>query len=175
MNQMVMPYRRSRGRRPVVFSIKHVVDSSATLAAATSLNTVVLDAVQTPVLTTPNQVAIGSRVSSIYLKVEVVSNETDVGAIPNAYMIVFYNPSNALTTPDPSSVGTSDVKRYVIHQEMVMLNNLQGGNPRVLFQGVIRIPRSMQRNGNDDVIQISIRSPAVNIALCIQCIYKEFR
>ncbi len=134
-----------------------------------------MDAVQTPVLTTPNQVAIGARVSSIYLKVEVASNETDAGAIPNVYMMVYKNPGNNITPPDVASVGTSDSKRFVIHQEMIMLNNLAGGNPRTMFQGVIKIPRGMQRQGNDDFLQVSIKSTAVNIALCIQCIYKEYR
>ncbi len=134
-----------------------------------------MDAVQTPILTTPVQCAIGAKVSSFYLNVQVVSNETDVGAIPNVYMYVFKNVSNALTSPDPASVGTSDVKRYVIHQEMIMLNNVQGGNPRTLYQGVIRIPRGMQRQGNDDTMTVVIKATALNIAFCIQAIYKEFR
>ncbi len=170
-----MPYRRSRRNLRPVFSLKHIVDSSATLAAATQLAIPVMDAVQTPVLTTPQQTAIGARVSSFYLNVQVVSNETDVGAIPNVYMIVFKNVGNNLTTPDPASVGTSDIKRFVIHQEMIMLNNVQGGNPRTLFQGVIRVPKGLQRQGNDDVMAVVIKSTALNIALCIQCIYKEYR
>ncbi len=170
-----MVFRRRSFRRPVVFSLKHVVDSSATVAGGTQLATTLIDAVQTPVLTTPPQVAIGGRVSSIYLRVEVVSNETDVGAIPNCYLIVFKNPGNNLTVPSASAVGTSDVKRYVIHQEMLMLNNVQGGNPRTLFNGVIRIPRGMQRQGNDDTLVVAVVSPALNIALCIQCIFKEYR
>ncbi len=118
---------------------------------------------------------IGARVSSIYLNVQVSPNETDAGAIPNAYMIIFKNPGSNITTPDPASVGTSDVKRFVIHQEMVMMNNLAGGNPRTLFNGVIKIPKGMQRQGNDDLLTLSIKSTAVNIAFCFQCIYKEYR
>ncbi len=169
-----MGYRRAIRLRPVN-SIKHVVDVSFTGVAGTQVDTTVMDAVQTPVLTTPAQVAIGARVSSIYLNVECVSIETDPGAIPNVYLIVFKNPSNGLGVPVASSVGTSDNKRYVLHQEMVMVNNVAGGNPRVLFKGVIRIPRGMARQGNDDALQIGLISTAVNCAFCIQCIYKEFR
>ncbi len=134
-----------------------------------------MDAVQTPVLTTPAQVAIGCRLSAIYLNVEVASIETDAGAIPNAYMIVTYVPSNNFTPPSASSVGTSDLKKFVIHQEMIMMNNLAGGNPRVMFKGVIKIPKVYRRVGNDDAIFVSLVSTAVNPAFCIQAIFKEYR
>ncbi len=111
----------------------------------------------------------------MYLKVEVASTEDVVGGIPNCYLIVFKNNADNQTIPTASSVGTSDTKRFVIHQEMVMLENKAGGNPRTLFNGVIRIPRAFQRQGNDDTMRVSIISPIVNIALCIQCIYKEFK
>ncbi len=174
VSRIPMGYRRAIRLRPVN-SLKHVVDSSATLTAGTQLDVVLYDAVQTPVLTVPAQVMIGARISSVYLKVEVSPNETDAGAIPNVYMFVMKKPSNALDVPDAASVGTSDNKRWVLHQEMVMLNNLAGGNPRVMFQGVIKIPRGLARLGNDDTLIMSVKSTAVNIALCIQCIYKEFR
>ncbi len=164
-----------RGLRPVVFTIKHVIDGSATATAGTAVTNVLYDAVQTPVLTTPVQVAIGGKVSSVYLNVEVASNETDAGAIPNVYMIIFKNPADNLAPPDPASVGTSDVKRFVIHQEMTMIQNVAGGNPRKLFVGVIRIPKHMQRLGNDDKLQLTIKSTAVNITFCFQCIFKEQR
>ncbi len=169
-----MPYRRRSNLRPVN-SIKHVVDNSGTLTAGSQIAVALTDAVQAPVLTVPAQCAIGARVGSLYLNVQVSPNETDAGAIPNAYMIIFKNVGNNLTTPDPASVGTSDIKRLVIHQEMVMMNNLAGGNPRTLFNGVIKVPRGLQRQGNDDILSCVIKSTAVNIAFCIQCIYKEYR
>ncbi len=167
--------RHYRSSKRPIFSLKHVVDQSGTLAGGTQLDTAVMDAVQTPVLTTPAQVAIGARVSSIYLRVEVASNETIADAITNCYMIVYKNPGNNITPPSAASVGTSDAKRFVIHQEMVMLNNPKGGNPRTLFNGVIKIPRGFQRQGNDDFLQVSILSPSINIIFCIQCIFKEYR
>ncbi len=168
--------RHYRGRRPVIFSIKHVVDSSASVAAATQLNTVVMDAVQTPVLTTPTQTAIGGRVGAFYLRVEVAVDVSIANAIPNFYMIVYKNVGSNINPPDPASVGTSDVKRFVLHQEMVMLDNSgDGPNPRTVFNGVIKIPRGMARQGNDDLIQISTVCPSLTTKQCIQCIYKEFR
>ncbi len=166
--------RMSMALRPV-HRIKHVVDTSATLAGGTALPISLINSVDAPVLGNTAEVETGSKVNGIYLKVEVGSNETDAGAIPNVYLIVFKNPGGNLTLPVPNAVGGNDNKRYVIHQEMVMLNNVAAGNPRILFNGVIVIPKGFRRFGPGDALQINILSPALNITLCVQCHYKEFR
>ncbi len=161
--------------RPI-HRIKHVVDGSATLAAATQLNLVLVDTEDNPVLADTADVQTGAKVNGIYLKVEVASNEAqDVGAIPNVYLAVTKNPANNIITPAPNAVGASDNKRFVIHQEMIMLDNKLGGNPRTLFNGVIVIPRGYRRFGPDDILTLSILSPAIDIAVCFQAHYKEFR
>ncbi len=155
--------------------IKHVVDLSGTLTAATQLNDILATTTDTPTLAAVKSVETGSKINGFYLKVEVASNETDAGAIPNCYMAIWKNPGGNITAPAPNAVGANDNKRFVIHQEMVMLNNVQGGNPRVLFNGVIAIPKGYRRNAPADVWQISLLATAVNITFCIQCHYKEFR
>ncbi len=161
--------------RPI-HRIKHVVDTAATLTAATQLAIVLVSTKDAPVLANTVEVETGSKVNGIYLKVEVASNEAqDVGAIPNVYMICFKNPGGNLATIAANGVGGSDDKRYVIHQEMVMIDNKLGGNPRVLFNGVIAIPKGYRRFGPNDQLELEILSPALNIAVCIQCHYKEFR
>jgi len=166
---------RSMALRPI-HRIKHVVDNSATINAAAQLNFALIRAKDAPVLANTIEVETGAKVNGIYLKVEVASNEDfDTGAIPNVYMIIMKNPGDNLTTPTANAVGQSDDKRFVIHQEMIMINNTIGGNPRVLFNGVIAIPKGYRRFGPNDVLSISILSPAINIALCFQCHFKEFR
>ncbi len=165
----------SMALRPI-HRIKHVVDLAGTLTAGTQIDNQIARAVDAPVLANTFEVETGSKINGIYLKVEVASNETDAGAIPNVYMALWKNPANALSTAiDPTSVGSQDTKRFVIHQEMVMLNNLAGGNPRVLFNGVVVIPKGMRRFGPDDKLNLTIESTAVNIAFCLQAHYKEFR
>ncbi len=170
-----MGYRRMVALRPVQ-RIKHVVDGSATLTAGSvSANSIVL-ANDNPVLANTAEVQTGSTVHGIYLKVEVASNEAfDTGAIPNVYLMVLKNPGGNLSFPNPNAVGANDNKKYVIHQEMIMIENAIGGNPRVLFNGVIKIPKGYKRFGPNDNIQLNIFSPAINIALCFQVHYKEFR
>ncbi len=156
--------------------VKHIVDSSATLAANTVLSIAVVDTVDNPVFTNANNVATASKVYGIYLNVQVVSNEDEVlGAVPNFYLMVAKNPGSNLTLPSPAAVGASDNRKYVFHQEMTMIQNFNGGNPRTVFNGVIKIPKGYQRNGIDDKIQVDVICPAIDTAVCFQCIYKEFR
>ncbi len=109
------------------------------------------------------------------MKVEVASNETIADAITNCYMTVYKSPGGSITAPPANAVGADDNKRFVIHQEMVMLNNPKGGNPRILFNGVIAIPKGYRRFGPNDELKVSILSPTINIIFCIQAHYKEFR
>ncbi len=165
---------RSMALRPV-HRIKHVVDDSGTATAGSTVPVGIIATKDAPVLANTKECETGSKVNGIYLKVEVASNETDAGAIPNVYLAVFKNPAGALTNPNPQAIGSTDIKKYVIHQEMVMMNNLAGGNPRILFNGVISIPKGYVRNGPADELNLLLRSSAVNFAYCVQCHYKEFR
>ncbi len=161
--------------RPV-HRIKHIVDGSATLNAATALNNTLIFSKDQPVITGETDVETGSKVNGIYLKVEVASNEAfDTGAIPNVYMAVWKSPADDITLGAINALGDDHAKRFVIHQEMIMIQNAIGGNPRILFNGVIVIPKGMRRFGPNDKLYMSILSPAINIALCFQCHYKEFR
>ncbi len=108
---------------------------------------------------------------------EVASNEAiSLGAIPNAYLMVSKNIGANFTMPSPNAVGQSDVKRYVIHQEMSMIENKgQGSNARTLFNGVVVVPKGMRRMGIDDVWNITCLVPSLDAAICMQSHYKEFR
>ncbi len=157
--------------------IKHVVDFSAALVAGTQQDIVLVGATDTPTLAVTSSVETGSKVNGFYLRVEVGSDEAaDVGAVPQVYLALIKNPGGNITEPSISGVGASDNKRFVFHQEMLMLENTgRGGNPRTLFNGVIAIPKGYRRNAPNDQIIMSILSPAVNMVYCIQCHYKEFR
>ncbi len=129
--------------------------------------------VDAPVIANTFQVETGSTVNGIYLKVEV--NATTSAALSNAYIMVLKNPGNNLVFPNANAVGGVDNKKYVIHQEMVMLQQVTNSNPRTLFNGVIVIPRGYRRNGPEDRLVLAIFSPGVNLNFCVQSHYKEFR
>ncbi len=164
---------RSRNSLRPVNRIKHVVDQQQGAVAGTQVATSLIDTVDQPVLAQVDEVQTGSTVNAIYLKVEV--NATSSAALSNAYMFVFKNPGSNFTAPTANVVGSSDLKKYVIHQEMLMMQQVTNSNPRTLFNGVIVIPRGYRRNGPDDNLSVLMFSPGVNLNLCVQCHYKEFR
>ncbi len=169
-----MPFRRRSGNslRPVN-RIKHVVDTQVGFAAGTQIAVSLIDTVDTPVLSDTDGVETGSTVNAIYLHVEAVA--TTSAALPNLYMYVFKNPGANFTAPPANTIGSSDLKKFSIHQEMIMFQRQDGSNPRTLFNGVIVIPRGYRRNGPDDNMSILFLAPDVAGELCLQCHYKEFR
>ncbi len=161
--------------RPV-HRIKHVVDGNGSLTAASQLENTLIKTKDAPVLATPQDVETGSKVNGLYLKVVVASNEaTQTGVPPQVYMAIMKNPGSALAAPTINAVGVSDLKRYIIHQEMTMIQNQPNGNPTVVFNGVIKIPKGYIRNGPDDKLVMILFCPNINITFCYQAHYKEFR
>ncbi len=153
--------------------IKHVFDEQGGITAGVTQNVNLIIAVDAPVLAQTNQVITGSVINSIFLIIEV--NATTSAALANAYVLIQKNPSNTLGAITPNAVGSDNEKRFVIHQEMVMLQQVTNSNPRTLFKGVIKIPRGYRRFGPDDRLNARILAPGVNINYCVQCHYKEYR
>ena len=163
---------RSNALHPVN-RIKHVIDSQLGVVLGVPSVVVLAASQDNPTQAIPVQVAIGSKINGIYLRVECYA--TTAGALANAYMMVIKNPGGNLAFPNPNAVGPDDNKRYVIHQEMVMLQKQVDGNPRTLFNSVIVIPRGYRRQGPGDSMSVVIFAPGVNLDACVQCHYKEFR
>ncbi len=164
--------RRSQSIRPV-HRIKHVIDLQFGITAGTTNTQSLVTTVDAPVLGSVSEVETGSTVNGIYLKVE--ANATSSAALSNFYLIVYKNPGANLANITPNTVGSNDNKRFVIHQEMVMFQQVTNSNPRTIFSGVIEIPRGYRRMAPNDTLRFGVLSPGVNCNVCIQCHYKEFR
>ena len=164
--------RFNRQLRPVN-SIKHVVDIQGGQVAGTRTDNILIDTVDHPDLANVAEVETASRVNSIYLKVEAYATST--AALANFYMMILKSPANDIGAFAPNVVGSNDRKKFVIHQEMVMMEKNTTGNPRTVFSGVIRIPKLYRRNGTNDRLLIITLTPGVSSDFCIQCIYKEYR
>ncbi len=173
--EMVMVFRSRRGLalRPVN-RIKHVFDEQGGIALGTNKLVTLITASDTPDLANTIEVQTGATVNGIFLSLEVV-NDGATGVLPNAYMIVLKNPGGNLPAVAPNTVGSNDNKRFVIHQEMIMLQAIENSNPRTLFKGVIVLPRGYRRFGPNDTLQLRILSPGIALVYCVQCHYKEFR
>ncbi len=171
---MVFNRRFANALRPVN-RIKHVVDSQGGIVAAGGANVTLIGATDTPTLANTSGVETGSKVNGIYLHVEVIKTSATGDTLANVYLIVFKNPGGNIANPVPNAVGGSDDKRYVIHQEMIIVSQTENLNPRILFNGVIVLPRGYRRFGPNDSLLLRMTSPGVDINFCVQCHYKEFR
>ncbi len=172
-----MPRFRSMALRPV-HRIKHVVDAEGTVDDTPNVVVDLINTVDAPVLAQTNQVETGAKVNGIYLKLEAL-HASGTGR-PNMYMFVMKNPGNLIgvNTIDPKLVGSNDDKRFVLHQEMIMGSGDAGnGLPRVVFNGVIVIPRGLRRFGPNDRLQVFLITGNSGVVFdwCLQCHYKEFR
>lgn len=169
-------FRRTMALRPVN-RIKHVVDTSATVAAAAGFTFNIAIATDVPTLANTTGVETGCKINGFYIRFEVASNEAiDLGAIPNFYFFLAKNPGGNVTMPAANAVGGNDNKRFVVHQEMTMIENKgQGSNARTVFNGVIVVPKGMRRMAPNDVWAIATLCPALATAQCVQVHYKEFR
>ncbi len=171
--KVVARYNRGMAIRPV-HRIKHVIDAEGALSDTQSVVDVIA-VVDDPSLASVTECETGSKVNGIYLKVE--CNRTSGTGRSNVYLAVYKNPGAVIAGPDADAVGGSKKKRYVIHQEMVMLGDFVENMPRILFNGVIKIPRGYIRNGPGDKLQVLLKmgGNSVTADFCLQCHYKEFR
>jgi len=170
-------YRSGMALRPV-HRIKHVVDAEGTVDDTPNVVVDLIATVDAPVLTSPTQCETGSKVNGIYLHLEAL-HASGTGR-PNLYMAILKNPGGNLVVGafDPTQAGVFPGKKYIIHQEMIMGSGDAGnGLPRVVFNGVIKIPRGYIRNGPLDKLQVFLRSGNVDVVFdwCLQAHYKEFR
>ncbi len=158
--------------RPI-HRIKHVVDNQFAVAVGATTPIILIDTVDAPVLANTAEVETGSKVNGIYIKAEAYA--TSAAALSNIYMAIFKNPGTNIATPIPNAIGANDNKRFIIHQEMVMLQQAALGNPRTIFNGVVVIPKGYRRFGPDDQLTAIFLSPGVSANICVQAHYKEFR
>ncbi len=91
--------------------------------------------------------------------------------------MVFKNPAGGVAVPSANIIGISEFKKFVIHQEMVMLSDAADSIPSQMFKGVILLPRHMRRMAIGDELKVAFFSPGAGNTrdACVQCIYKEFR
>ncbi len=169
----MVPRFRTRNYLRPVNRIKHVFDKQGALGVATQVNELLITTSDTPTLAGTNVVETGSTVNAIYLKVE--ANATSSAALSNFYMIIQKNPGGNIANVVPNAVGADDNKRFIIHQEMIMFQQVTNSNPRTVFNGVIVLPKAYRRFAPNDLLTINLLTPGVSANYCIQCHYKEFR
>jgi len=168
----MVPRRFSRG---MVNSVKNVVDTSGQLTGATQSVTDVTATVAAQTTQGGNEVTQGSKVFAFFISIFVLGSSGSTSGLVDWY--IWKNVRSAIPSasiPVPGATGTSPLRNYIIHEEKG-LSATQDGTPMV-FKGVIKVPRHLQRNAADDKWQIRLLSETGNDAdFCIKVIYKFFR
>ncbi len=166
--------RRSRGMRPVINSIKNMMNGTAGITSATS-TTLIAKAVNAPVNTVATDVSQGCLIKAIHVTFD-LCGLGGTGVLNNMSTYLLKNPGDNLTPPNPFSVGTSNEKKYVIRHWFAMMMRNQDGNPPYHFEGWIKIPKIYQRMGTDDTWSLNTTcTSGLTGHFSTECIYKWYR
>ncbi len=141
----------------------------------TQVEVIVAKAVNSPQsAAAPEEVVHGSTIKALWVVIDVCGlGGTGVLNFFEGYLMK--NPGANLTPPSPSSVGTSNEKKFVIKEWFGMIMRNQDGNAALHWEGWIKIPKRYQRMGTDDLWQISLKcTAALTGHFGVKFIYKWF-
>lgn len=167
-------YFRTRRRTNTVSGqkVKHIVDSS-TIGSNLSLGNnavTIVEAVDNPVIANTFDAATGSIIKAVHFEINVSS----ISGVQVLDWYLQFLPAGQTTNPNPTAVGSDNLKDYIFHQGMEMLTT---GTPSKKI-GFIKIPKKWQKLHRGDSIEIVYRSRlnlGANDCFCFKAIYLEFR
>ncbi len=165
-------YRRNRGMRPVINSIKNVVDLTASTGTTTTARTIAL-AKSLPVNTNQSEVQNGCIIKAVWVSIDFCGLAAS-GVLQRTAVYIIKNPGANLTGPGAFVVGTSNEKKFVFKQWQFMTMRNQDGNPPNHWEGWLRIPKRYQRFGTDDKLDIVFEVDAAAGHFSGQFIYKWY-
>ncbi len=148
-----MPARRGYRRRGgfnlrPVNSTKNTVYTEA--STGTTAGTLALtNAVDTPVVTNAQHVERSCSIKAIWLSIDVCGLAA-TGVLQTTSWYLMHNPGNNLSPPDPRSEGQSNEKKFIFKTWNAMTMRNQDGNVPYHWEGWVKIPKKMQRQGQDD-------------------------
>jgi len=173
-----MPFhRRMSNRLRPINSIKKVIDSSGALVSATVSANVILNTTSGTAWVDAGDSSVpqACHVYGFFLSLYATLDGSPNASTPAINVLIAKNPSGSLTLPTPGATGGNENRRFVIHEIKGLLGFDTVGTTRKLFEGVIRIPKHMQRMGRDDEITVNIRTDAHNGFFCLKAIYKFYQ
>ncbi len=164
--------RRNLGLRPVN-SQKNIVYQEDSVGTAVQNKNLVIS-VSNAVNTSTAQVERGCTIKNIWISLDFCGlAATGVLQVTRVYLIK--NPGANLTVPDPGTEGASNEKKFIFKEWTQMTMRNQDGNPPYHWEGWVKVPRTYQRMGTDDSIQLVYDCSTSAGHISVQAIYKWFR
>ncbi len=167
---------RKQGLSGQINSSKNVVDVIIGNAAGTNSTTILARAVDAATNAVAVDVTRGCKIYRIWVEIWVyATQEVAVGVTTQIDGFIIKNPGANLTVPSPGTVGTSNEKKFVFKESKGLIGaRTEGATPYQFWRGWIRIPKTYQRMGADDLIQLVLRPTGTTSVTCLKCIYKWF-
>ncbi len=171
-----MVYRRGLALRPIN-SIKKVIDSVGATVASTVSTTVLADATDGTAWVDAGNTSVpqGCHIKSIFISIYIQLDESIGVSNPIIDLYIAKSPGDDLTFPEPGATGGDDNRRWIIHEEKGLSSDIAQGGLPMIFKGVIKIPRKMQRMGRNDALFLKILTENHKAFFCVKCIYKFFQ
>ncbi len=162
--------------RPVIHAVKHYVQTSlVSVLASAILNTNLIVAVEGPSANTPAEVVEGAIVKAIYIELWARGSELTPGSF---VFVIEKRPgisSSVMNTTDMAALQDYENKKNVLFVSQGLSNDTDSiATP--LIRGWVKIPKSKQRFGLNDILAWSFFAQgAIDQVLCGFATYKEYR
>ncbi len=171
-----MPFRRGRSSLRPVNRVKHVIDVEGTLVevGTQSLVPIGVSVQSYSAVFNPVEIPVGHTVNGFFLSIFIIgATGAQIGGSINWYIIK--TRSGQAVVPEADSVGTSDIRNQVFHQEKGLAGS--GDGTPMAFKGVIAVPKGMRRMREGDQFFIALKlNPAAtsDADFCVRAIYNTY-
>lgn len=161
--------------RPVIHSNKHYVQQSFATVSTVSKNEITIaTAVNQTNANAVNEVVEGSVVKAVFVELWLISSAADGSEI-----VTITKNTRGGTGPtyaEMVALGTYQNKKDVLFCHQGLASNDGLGNPQCAIRGWIKIPKSKQRFGLGDTLNLNIANPSANdLDYCGFITYKEYQ
>ncbi len=159
--------------RPMVHSIKHYVQVSIQTASTNIVkNNSIVNAVARDANDQVFEVDEGCSIKAVYVEMWIRAS----GAAGTSGQMIIYKRSADTSNPsitDMAALGDWDNKKNILYTTQGLFPD-KLTIPMVLFKGWIRIPKSKQRFGLGDSLQMATFCPTDDCHMCGFFTYKEY-
>ncbi len=147
--------------------------SLATIAAGARVNTSLIIGTESTTANLVNEVVEGASIRAVYVELWLLNSANDGSEI----VTLGKNTEGAggPTFVEMAALGIYNGKKGILFVHQGLSSNDGVGNPMVVMRGWYKIPKSKQRFGLGDVLNLAIANPGANVlTFCGFATYKEY-
>jgi len=153
--------------------MKNVIYSESAIGT-TKTDTLIVNTVDAPAITSAGDVQRGSTIKAVWLSLDFCGLAA-TGVLQTCTVYLMKNPGNNLTTPTPRTEGTSNEKKFIFKTWNYMTMRNQDGNPPYHWEGWVKIPKRYQRFGTADTLGLTSACTTAAAHMSTMALYKWYR